>query len=420
MKFYKLCYRCVALFITIAGISLIPFIPQIIGKVGIEDNIIVLYIISLLDVIFSYIMTYKRSLLYANQKNYIISIIHTFYLLLMNVSQILLLLLFKSYIIFLIVKLVFRFLENIIINIYVNKHYPYVKESAKDIEKNEKKDILIRVKAILLQKISFVINKGIDNVLISIFLGIITVGYYSNYNLIVTTIGTIIYQIISSMTASVGNLLTENNIEKNYSIYKKINMINSFITCIAVVGFSCTITPFVCLWLGEEYLLSDFVVISFAIYIYAEAIRRTNTLYKEAAGICIEDQYMYIIMALINLSLSIFLCKIIGMPGVILGTAISYLFLMYYSYPKYVFKKLFKKKYIEYIKENIKYFLFIIISFGCSFILCKIISIDNFFFQLLFNIVISVSLPTFFFYILFGTREEFKYLIGLVKKTVHK
>ena len=420
MNFYKICYRYIALVVLVIGLLIIPFIPKIVGEVAIKENIFLLYIISLLDVIFSYIMTYKRSLLYANQKNYIISIVHTIYLLLMNLTQILLLVLFKNYVLFLVVKVLYRLFENIIINMYVNNNYPYIKESAHNISKQERKDVFDRVKAILVQKISFVVNKGIDNILISLFMGIVSVGYYTNYNLIVTTIGTIIYQIFSSMTASVGNLLTENNINKNYRIYKNINMMNSFITGIAVVGFSCAITPFVKVWLGDKYLLSEFIVISFAIYIYAEAIRRTNTLFKEAAGICKEDKFMYIIMAFINLVLSVVLCKLIGMSGVILGTAISYLFLMYYSYPKYVYKALFNKNYKDYLVENLRYLLHILVSFVCSYSICKMILIKNNIIQLMVCVSIAIAIPTILFIVIFRKQEEFKYFVVYIKKILNK
>ena len=75
MDFYKLCYRYVAIAVTIIGLLIIPILPVMVGKVSIKDNITLLYLITLIDCIFSYVMTYKRSLLYADQKNYIITLL---------------------------------------------------------------------------------------------------------------------------------------------------------------------------------------------------------------------------------------------------------------------------------------------------------------------------------------------------------
>lgn len=369
MKFYKVCYRYVALFVLLIGLIIIPLVPAIVGETYIRENLYILYVISLIDVALSYVMTYKRSLLYADQKNYIINFVHIGYTTFMSVCQIIIILYTKNYFYFLIVKLIFRFLENIIINAYVNKNYNYIKEPATEISEKEKKDIITRIKAIFIQKVSFVVNKGIDNITISFFLGVSMVGYYTNYNLIVTTLCGIVFQIISSFNASIGNLLTENNNSKNYLIYKVINLLNSTLTAICISGFLCCSQTFINIWLGNKYILPFNVILSFAIYIYSDSIRRSITIYKEAAGICKEDRFVYIAMTVINLLFSITLCKLIGISGVILGTAISYLFLIFYSYPKYIFKKVFNKPIIDYYREKLLFIIVIIISSLCSYII---------------------------------------------------
>ena len=50
---------------------------------------------------------------------------------------------------------------------------------------------------------------GSDNIIISTFLGVATVGLYSNYNTILQAVNNLFNQVFSSITASVGNLLVE-------------------------------------------------------------------------------------------------------------------------------------------------------------------------------------------------------------------
>lgn len=390
MYFYKKCYRLIALVVLIVGLIITPFVPVIVGKVSINDNIQFLYITALLDTVFSYIMTYKRSLIYADQKNYVINIVHIGYTIFMNITQIIVLFYTRNYAFFLIIKLIYRLLENIILNIYANINYPYIKDKFVNISKEEQKDVFDRIKAMFLQKISYVFNKGIDSIIITTMLGIVNAGYYSNYAIIVLAITAIIFQIVSSMTASVGNLLTENNYEKNYSVYKKLNMFNSFLTCLGICGFLAVIDDFISLWIGHEYLLGINITISFAIFIYSDSIRRTMTLFKDSAGICKEDRYNYLCMAIINLISSIILCKLIGMSGVILGTAISYLYLIIFSYPKYIFKPIFKKSVSFYYKENSIYLIFIIISSSICFIVGKYLVLNN----LILSIIVKGILST--------------------------
>ena len=423
LNFYKICYRVIAVLVLFIGLILTPFIPTIVGKTYIRESVRVLYFISLLDTVLSYCLTYKRSLIYADQKNYIISLVHIGYTVFMNITQISLLILFKNFILFLLVKLIYRLLENIILNIYANKHYPYIKEKCKEIPESEKKDVFERVKSMLFQKISYVFNKGIDSVIITSMLGIATAGYYANYNLIVTSITAIIFQIVSSMTASVGNLLTEKDKEKSYKIYKKINMLDSILTCIGICGFLAVIQDFITIWIGEKYILNNLIVISFALYIYSDSIRRTMTLFKDSAGICKEDKYNYLVMALINLISSIILCKLFGMSGVIFGTTISYIYLITYSYPKYIFKPLFKKTKRLYYLENIKYFLLIIVSSAFSFFIGTYISFNNSLINIIIKGIISVIMSLVLFMILYRKTDEFKYYIeqiSIIRKKILK
>ncbi len=420
MKFYKLCYMVIAGFILLIGIVIIPLIPLIVGKVDIYENLQLLYLISLFDTFLSYIMTYKRSILYADQKNYIINFIHIGYIIFMNVTQILILILFKNYYLFLLIKLLYRLLENIIINIYVNKKYPYINDISYSISHEEKKDVFDRVKAIFLQKVSFVINKGIDNIVISCLLGITAVGFYTNYYTIVSAIVAIIYQVVSSFTASVGNLLTENNSKKNFEIYKKINFFNSFITTIGIIGFTCCIQNFIDIWVGKEFELSMFVVLSFSLYIYSDSIRRSITIFKDAAGICKEDKWMYVIMAFINLLSSIFLCKVIGISGVILGTALSYEFLILYSYPKYIFTNIFKKNKKVYYIENSKYLFIIILSLIISLLITKSLYFENLILHIIINVFVSVLIPSIIFAIFLHKTEEYKYYVNYIKTIIKK
>lgn len=420
MNFYKVCYRIVATFVTVVGLIVIPLVPIIVGEVTITENIKVLYLISLFDTVLSYIMTYKRSILYADQKSYIINAIHIGYTIFMNMTQIFLLVLFKNYYLFLAIKLVYRLMENIIINVYIDKKYSYINEKCMPISNFEKKDVFDRVKAMLLQKVSFVVNKGIDNVVISCILGIVAVGYYTNYFTIVVAITAVIYQIVSSLTASVGNLLTENNVDKNYDIYKKINLFNSTLTAFGVVGFICCVQPFIDFWVGSDYKLNMLVVLSFGLYIYSDSIRRSITIYKEAAGICREDKWMYVIMAFINLVSSILLCQIIGISGVILGTAISYIFLIIYSYPKYIFVPVFKKRRSIYFKENLKYFVLILISSTISILLCRYVSLDIAILNVIIDSLIAICVTGTIFLIALFRTNEFKYYRDILKKILVK
>ena len=154
IEFYKKSYRIIAIIVLIIGLAVMPFLNIIVGETEIKENIHILYLLFLFDTVASYLLTYKRSILYANQKTYIINIIHILYLILMNSLQIIMLIITKNYIIYLSIKIVFRILENVIITMIANRMYPYIKE--KDIEPIDfetKNSILQKVKGLIFHKI---------------------------------------------------------------------------------------------------------------------------------------------------------------------------------------------------------------------------------------------------------------------------
>ena len=122
-----------------------------------------------------------------------------------------------------------RLLENIILSIIANKLYSYLKNNSEELDKETKKDIFKKVKALFFHKIGGFIVLGTDNIIISKYLGIITVGLYSNYALIIEAVNRLFGQVINTLTPSVGNLLVENNSTKNFHIFKKVRFLNFWI-----------------------------------------------------------------------------------------------------------------------------------------------------------------------------------------------
>ena len=237
MKFYKICYRVIAVIVFIIGIIIIPFLPKIVGEVNIDENIVIIYLLFLLDTILSYLFTYKRTIIIANQRNYYINIIHTATYTFFTIIQIVVTIYLKNFYAYLIIKVISRFIENIIISHFANKLYPFIKEKEdKKMPKEVLDDIIKKVKALFVHKISSFLVSGTDNIIISTFLGVTTVGYYSNYSMVINALTILISQIFAGLTASIGNLLVKENNNKIYEVFKKIYFINFVVGVIGTTG----------------------------------------------------------------------------------------------------------------------------------------------------------------------------------------
>ena len=411
MNFYRKTYNIIAIIIFILGICVLPFLSYIVGEVSIKESIKFLFVLSLIDVVASYLLTYKRSILYANQKTYIVNIVHIGYTILVNILEIIFLLETRNYVIYLIIKIIFRILENIVITLLANKMYPFIKNGSKEkLDKETKSGIMKKVKGLLFHKIGGTVVFSTDNIIISKFFGVVTVGFYSNYYMIINSVTNLLGQIFSSIVASIGNLLLEEDKEKNYRIYRNFLLVNSWLYMFCGACLLCLMEPFISLWIGEWYILEYGVLVVLVTNFYVQGMRKTCSTFKEAAGIFYEDRYVSLIEAFLNIVASIILIKYFGLIGVFLGTILSTCIIYLYSFPKFVYKKLFDRSYIQYILEILKYFVITFITIFITAYLTKVTDIGTSnFTELIKNLIICIIVPNLIYLGIFYKTNEFKY-----------
>jgi len=421
MMFYKKCYNALAAIIFGLGVLITPLVPIFVGETSIPENIYLLYYLALIDIVFSYIISYKRSILIANQKNYVINIVHLIYLVLLNILEIALLLCLGNYILYLILRIIFRFLENLAITLIANKKYPYITEkNYVKMDKITRDGIFVKVKGLFYHKIGAFVVGGTAYIVISMILGLEYAGIYNNYYLIFNSITILLTQIFFSIVSSVGNLLIEEDTERCYEVYKKLTLFNFWIYALCSIGLFACLQPFITWWIGEQYLLPMYAVIWFAINFYVQGMRKTINLFKEAAGIFYEDRRIPIVESIVNLICSIILVKEFGIAGVFMAGIISSLILFIYSYPKYVFKPIFKKNYIIFFKEQFSLLLLMLVMLAITYVLINTISLSNPFLQFIANGIITLFVVNVIFYVLFNKTKEFEYFKQLLKKIVKR
>ncbi len=424
VKYYKNVYHVIASIIFIIGMILLPLIPTIVGEVSIPENIRVLFFLYLLSIVVSYLLTYKRSVLYADQKNYITNTVSGIFVILRSLVQIAIVIFTTNFVLYLINQIIFALLENVVINIIVNKNYAYIKKlsEANQLPKELKRDIVVKVKGLLFHKIAGVIVLGTDNIIISMTksLGVVTVGMYSNYNMIIGQVKSLFANMISSLTASIGNLLIEKDKAKARKIYQSILLVNSWIFCFCAISIYCMIQPFIKLWIGSEYLFDNFVLVVLLVNLYIQGMRQTTMAFKDAAGVFYEDRFVPLIEALINLTASVALVKVFGLAGVFMGTIISDLFLYVYSYPKYVYKLVLEGSYFEYFKLHIMHSIVTLIICLITAYISSFITVSNEWLQLVLNGVLCMTVPNILYLLLALKLPEFEFYKNKINNILNK
>ena len=153
---------------------------------------------------------------------------------------------------------------------------------------------------------------------------------------------------------------------------------------------------------------------------YMEGMRASVNTFKEAAGIFHEDRRIPLVEAVVNLTVSIVLAKLMGAAGVFLGTILSSLVVYLYSYPKYVCKPLFGMGYGQYVGQTLRHLLVLLGILGMTELCIRPMAGWSPIPNLLASGTVAVILFHAVFFLLYGTSEEMKYYWMLVKNKVRK
>ncbi len=346
-SFYSKVYNRIAIAVFVIGLLLIPFLKYIINTDIEIPNIVLIYLLFLLDTVVSYLCIYKITVLNADQNAYIA----TKYDIVLNtiraISQILSLIIFKSFIIYLSIKIFFSIFGNFLKAKKTNTEYSFTKVS-ETLSRDEKKTIFETIKAGFIYKLSAVLLNSTDNVLISNIVGTIWVGLLSNYITICTAVTSFVTIVYNNLTASVGNLVTTENRKKKLEIFNVMSMASNWI---AVVCFSCTLIlcdDFISLWLGTEYVIDFSIVLPKVMMLYVSCVMQPIFSYREALGLYTKTKYIMLLSAIINIVLSIAMGKVWGVTGILAASLIAVGTTYFWYEPLVLFRDCFDAPVIPY------------------------------------------------------------------------
>ncbi|MDO4870519.1 MAG: oligosaccharide flippase family protein [Candidatus Saccharibacteria bacterium] len=415
MGFYAKIYNYLALIIFICGIAIIPLIPFFTKSTIPFTELIIYYVLLLLSTSLSYLLIYKTIIITADQKNYVIKVYNTLFVIMRTIIQIGVLLIWKSYIGWLIIHLVSVVGMNIILVLVANKMYPFLKQKPGQLSKKDRQEIVKDVKSLFLYKVSGVVINTSDNIIGSMFTSAVAVGIYSNYYMVVGTISTFFQSLLSSLTASIGNLTLSKDNNKQYQIFKIINLITFLVVGIIVSWLVVSLNPIIKLWLGEKMLFPIWVMVVIIAIFYFQTTAAPLWSFRDGSGAFREVKYVGFYMAIINIILSIVFAVWFGFGGVLLATLVSRLITVYWLEPLLLHKTVFKKKYAGYLLMRIEYFIAIISGCLLNYWTMSILVKDG-----IVGVMISMMFSAFYitiiFLIIFGRTSEWKVLQDLFIK----
>lgn len=417
MNLYKKAYLVIGSIIATMGIALLPFLQYLVNFDGnVSINYHAIYLLFLLDSVATYFFAaYRSSILQASQQEYVVNTITSIFDWITVILQLIVLLFVKSYYAYLIVKIIVGIIKNEYIAYVAGKKFPMLnKKCTERLDKEEKTKIVKNVYAMLLTKISAKVYSSTDNIIISGLLGTILVGYYSNYNTIVYSVTSVIGIVLGAAKASIGNLNVLETTERKFLVFEKILFVNMWGYSLAAICLMQLLSPFVNLWLGNEFVLDSWVVLTIVLNFLISGLNHTVSIFKDACGLFWQTRYRTVATAVVNLISSIILAHWLGLAGVFLGTIISYIVTILPYDPYVLYREVFHRSVVHFYVWYIKAILITVIGYLLVHLLCRNID-DTIIWGFLLETVVTLGISNLVLIFFNYRKKEFHYYLSVLK-----
>ena len=421
MILFKKLYRMIGIGIFIFGTVLALFLPYIIKDYPVNHEVYIIYFLFVFNSASSYFFSYKRTLLYVDQRNYVMTSIDFGLSVLRAVLQIGVLIYTKNFVIYLLVGIFMNILGNLIMSSIVDRMYDYIfNEVVTSITQEEKARFVKNIKGNIVGRIGETIVFQTDSLLMGTYISLTAIGLYGNYIFILGFLSLLVSTTINPVTASIGNLIHS----EDTTLISKLDFINKFqfivfsMVYLLSIGFLIFINPFITIWLGKNFLFNIGVVILIVVNFFLTNYRRPALILISIYGLSYEQNKKVLVEITLNIVLSLYYLIVLdlGVAGILLGTFCSTVLTCIWYEPYSAFKYGIKSSAIDYFKTMFKHFTVFMIS------IIFVILLDVFVFskqELIISVVMRIILylGLFSIYIyLFRNHEAGKLIIQMIRK----
>ena len=359
MNLYRKAYGVFAAIISGLGLAILPFLGYFLKDNPFTPGYVrLIYLLWLARTVLSYLLSYRRSLLIADQREYIVSIT-TLLVNALNYSVVIAIVsLTKNYALALAINIIVEAAGNLWISYYVNRKYPFLKQLRRqNVDEAVRANVFHNIKNIFVVRLATKLLTTTDNVIVSSFIGVAFAGRYSNYCLITNAINNISLSLAGSIQAGMGTVLAGKDYRRGEGMLRMSTFLFFLMAASAGCGVYAAAEPFVGdLWLGKGYLLGRPVVGACAANLFLIIVSTPVGMAMGVSGLFEQERNLAVFSAILNMLLSLGMVKRWGIFGVLAGTFAAYFVQL--CYRTYVFYRVCIDSSMRgYVTELIQYLL---------------------------------------------------------------
>ena len=322
---YRVVYRCIGCFFIAASLCCVPFLQVFLSDIEATDAVRVYFLIQALTGACTYFLAYKRNILYADQQSYVSALIDTVVNTTAALLSIAAILFTRSYVLYLMINLIKTYLSNVFVHIVCSRRYAYL--HSERVDWKLLKSISSNLKDVVLERLAEYIYCSTDNLIISVFISTIQVGFLSNYTMMLSHIKALIQSLSAPLIPALGNKVAlAKSEDQRFDTFRLLEQVYFWLTGIAIVPVYVLADSFVGLYFGERYILSSIILILLCVDLYIHINQGVCLSFLTANGLFRKRRNISIGGAVINIVVSLLLMKLFGMAGILAGTAVSQLY----------------------------------------------------------------------------------------------
>lgn len=328
MNLYRKAYIVFALVIFGLGLAVMPLIHHILNETTFSLGYIrLVFLLWLVRTVFSYLLSYKRSILIADQREYLVSIVMLAVNVLNYSSTIAILELSGNYVLALGTNIVVEVAGNLCIAAYVNRKYPFLVRMRKaPLERDLVGRVVDNIKNIFVTRLFTKLLLSTDKIIVSGMITTVVAGLYTNYCLVTQSVLNIMVAFAGALKPTLGHLFLEKDREKDLRALRQITFLFFLVSSTASACIFCLITPFVRdLWLNEAYLMEMSFVAAAVGQFFLTAMGLPLEIVMGVTGLFHKERNIAIVTTMVNLVVSLLLVGKLGVVGIAIGTMAAYL-----------------------------------------------------------------------------------------------
>ena len=400
-------YNKIAILIFSLGILTIPLVCSLIESDISSISISIYWMLYILNTVSTYLYIKYVILFTANQELLLVRFIQGGSKFIFQILQVIFIIRFHSFYIFIILLFLDNITQFIFFKKYYKRKYSYIKETEERYD-----DIKTDIKNLFWHKIGWLVVCNTNIIFISKFVSLAIAGIYASYLMVIQILITLIGVITTVIRPKIGRFIAQNTKAKIYTSYKQSNILFIFGSLFSLFSLYILVDSFISLWIGKDFLLPKQTILLICINYFFDFVRRNLDIYKECFGF-FDDIMSPILESIINLSFSIFLGKLYGVNGIVLGGIISNISIITIYKPILVFKRCFDQNWKEYIKVYGNYFVLVGISLTSLNIVTRPfikVDINTWLEWIIYTITISI-ISVIIIFIVFLLNKDFRNII---------